>query len=87
MKKLLFALIATVGLCASGMAAEKNTKLVSKETVVKSEKAWKCTMAVTIYHNGDVVGYDHYITTTSGSCHTFFKAIKKMYSDQGYTVN
>lgn len=87
MKKLLFALIATVGLCASGMAAEKNTKLVSKETAVKSEKGWKCTMTVTIYMDGQAVGTDHYITTTSGSCHTFFKSILKMYSDQGYAVN
>lgn len=87
MKKLLFALIATFGLYASSMATEMNTKHVSKETAVKNEKAWRCTMSVTVYVNGDAVGYDHYITTTNGSCHTFFKAIKKMYTDQGFSMN
>ncbi|WP_270090744.1 hypothetical protein [Sphingobacterium sp. SYP-B4668] len=87
MKKLLFAFIATFGLCASGMAAEKTPTIPTKKMEAATAKAWTCTMTVKIYRDGFVIGHDIYSTTTNGTCHSFFKAIKKMYSEQGFDLN
>lgn len=87
MKKLLFAFIATFGLSASVMAAEKAATIPVKKAEVTTAKGWRCTMSVTIYRDGYVIGHDVYSTTTSGTCHSFFKAIKQMYAEQGFAMN